>query len=258
MKRIMLGLLFDGENFYLSRNFRLQKLGDLSWLRKNFQIFELASFVDEIVVFHIVRRADTRDFADALGRLAEEIFVPLSVGGGIRSVDDADRLFRAGADRVLFSEMIWTDPLLVRAVGDKYGKQAVVGVLNFTSPSGGEVMIRRAGPTEVPLTSHGPSDVDDVLSLVGELVLQSIDRDGTGQGFPLDELTKFDGFAEVPWIAAGGFGVPDHFARVLSDDRVQAALTSNLLAFVGNGLELARAQATQSRIQLAVWEPYAV
>ena len=250
----MLGLLFDGQSFFLSRNFRLQKLGDLNWLRTNLQIFQLASVVDEIVVFHIARGADTESFVHPLQGLAEEIFIPLSVGGGIRSLEDADRLFRAGADRILFSETLWSNPSLVKSVGDKYGKQAVVGVMNFTSSEGGEIAIRSAERTRLRLGSPSARDADKLVALVGELVLQSIDRDGTGHGYPLEDLEKFAPLADLPWIASGGFGLPEHFAQALLDERLQAALTSNLLAFVGTGLQLARTQTIQSGVDLAEWE----
>jgi len=250
----MLGLLFDGQNFFLSRNFRLQRLGNLAWLRTNFQIFQLASFVDEIVVFHVARSADSESFGHALQGLAEEIFVPLSVGGGIRRLEDADRLFRAGADRVMFSEMLWSNQTLVEAVRDKYGKQAVVGVMNFTSSEDGEIAIRSAGRAKLGFGSPSARDAEELVPLVGELVLQSIDRDGTGHGYPLGDLGKFSALAELPWIASGGFGLPEHVAQALLDERLQAALTSNLLAFVGTGLELARLEAARSAVDLAEWE----
>lgn len=254
MKRIMLGLLFDGRSFFLSRNFRLQKLGDLNWLRTNLQIFQLASMVDEIVVFRIARSADIESFVQPFQGLAEEVFIPLTVGGGIRSLEDVDRLFRAGADRIMFSETLWTNPSLVKSVGDKYGKQSVVGVMNFTSSEGGEIAIRSAERTRLGLGSPSARDADTLGALVGELVLQSIDRDGTGHGYPLEDLEKFATLANLPLIASGGFGLPEHFAQALLDERLQAALTSNLLAFVGTGLQLARTQTIQSGVDLPEWE----
>jgi cyclase len=89
-KRIILGLLFDGTHFYLSRNFRLQKLGDLNWLQENFQIFDLASYVDEIAIFHIRRRLSFEDFGAALRELTRRIFVPVSVGGGLQDMREVE------------------------------------------------------------------------------------------------------------------------------------------------------------------------
>lgn len=253
MKRIILGLLFDGVDFYLSRNFRLQRLGDLAWLRANFKIFDLASQVDEVAVFHVARKLDARTFSSAINELSQNLFVPVSVGGGIRTLDDADLLFRSGADRVIFSSSLWGNKRLPREVAAKYGQQAIVGVLNYKSDNGDGVFVRALtanAPEWLPLKEL---DSETVSSAVGELVLQSVGRDGTGQGFPLDDLRSFEEYEATPWVAAGGFGAANHIPEALLDQRIQAALTSNLLAFAGSGLSLAREKAAEMGVQLPEW-----
>lgn len=256
MKRIILGLLFDGENFYLSRNFRLQRLGNLGWLQEHFQIFDLASFVDEVAVFHVARTTSTAHFAGAVRTLSENLFVPMSVGGGIRSVSDADVLFRSGADRLVFSGSLWNEPSLVAGIGQKYGQQSIVGVLNYSHPEDSRPVVRIKTDEEVTFASLEELPIGQLQSLVGEIVLQSIDKDGTGQGFPLDDLSSFPNFGEAPWIAAGGFGSTQHVSEALSDSRIEAVLTSNLLAFVGNGLQIAREDAVRRGVSLAHWESF--
>ena len=258
MKRIILGLLFDGVDFYLSRNFRLQRLGNMAWLEEHFQIFNLASHVDEVAVFHVGRTMSSAAFAGALTELARNLFIPISVGGGVRSIEDADLLFRSGADRIMFSGTLWNEPTLVREVGRQYGKQAVIGVLNYSQTEGKSPIIRyrnEEGIHGVELT-HLPTE--SLSSLVGEVVLQSIDRDGTGQGFPAGDLPSFAGLEETPLIAAGGFGSPAHVSQALSDFRVQAVLTSNLLAFVGTGLVIARQSALTVGVSLASWHDFSM
>ncbi len=256
MKRIILGLLFDGESFYLSRNFRLQRLGNLEWLRSHFRIFDLTSFVDEVAVFHVSRKLDTEQFAGALRDLTQNLFVPLSVGGGVRTVADADTIFRAGADRVMFSGTLWTNPGLVRDVTEKYGKQAVLGVLNysFLGLEGPRVRYHRDGSVVEENMASLPCA--EMAATVGELVIQSIERDGTGQGFPTDQLGLFSELSDLPWVAAGGFRAPHHVADALGNAAVRAVLTSNLLAFVGTGLELARTAASDLGVELADWVPF--
>ena len=257
MKRIILGLLFDGENFYLSRNFRLQRLGNLGWLQKHFQIFDLASFVDEVAVFHVARTTSTAQFAESVKTLSQNLFVPMSVGGGIRSVADADVLFRSGADRLLFSGSLWNEPGLIAAIGKKYGQQSIVGVLNYSHPEDSSPVVRVKTNEEVAFASLEELPIGALQSLVGEIVLQSIDKDGTGQGFPLHDLSGFPNLGQAPWIAAGGFGSTRHISEALSDSRIEAVVTSNLLAFVGNGLQIAREDAVRRGVSLARWETFA-
>jgi len=252
-KRIILGLLFDGTHFYLSRNFRLQKLGDLNWLQGNFQIFDLTSYVDEIAIFHIQRRMSSADFGVALRELTRRIFVPVSVGGGLRDMREVDGMFRSGADRIMFSNSIWGQPELIRATSEKYGAQATVGVINFMADESGLTAVRRVRDGSVEM-----ADIDKAVSCaqnlgLGEVVLQSVDKDGTGQGFPLLESRKVWGSSNIPVIAAGGFGSTAHIAECLADDHVEAVLTANLLAFLGDGLARARAQAVGIGTDMARW-----
>ena len=257
MKRIILGLLFDGVDFYLSRNFRLQRLGNMAWLQEHFGIFDLASHVDEVAVFHVARKMETKEFALQLKELARNLFIPISVGGGVRSIEEADALFRSGADRIMFSGTLWSDPNLVREVGAKYGKQSVIGVLNYSRAEGQDPVIRHRHREGSPPIALKALPTDSLGSLAGELVLQSIDRDGTGQGFPAESLSHFEELRETPWIAAGGFGSTAHVSQALGDSRIEAVLTSNLLAFVGTGLSLARSSSRERGVKLAVWEEWA-
>lgn len=254
MKRIILGLLFDGVDFYLSRNFRLQRLGNVAWLQEHFGIFDLASHVDEVAVFHVARKMETKAFAMELKELARNLFIPISVGGGVRSIEDADVLFRSGADRIMFSDTLWNDPSLVREVGIKYGKQSVVGVLNYSLTGAQCPEIRHRHREGFPPIAIKELPTKSLASLAGELVLQSIDRDGTGQGFPTESLAHFEEFRDISWITAGGFGSIAHVSQALVNPRIQAVLTSNLLAFVGSGLESARRAALDSGVSLAAWE----
>ena len=257
MKRIILGLLFDGVDFYLSRNFRLQRLGNMAWLQEHFGIFDLASHVDEVAVFHVARKMETKAFALELSELARNLFIPISVGGGVRSIEEADALFRSGADRIMFSSTLWNDPNLVREVGTKYGKQSVIGVLNYSRAEGQDPVIRHRHREGSPPIALKELPTDSLGSLVGELVLQSIDRDGTGQGFPVESLSHFEELGGTPWIVAGGFGSTAHVSQALGDSRIEAVLTSNLLAFVGTGLSLARSSSRERGVKLAVWEEWA-
>jgi len=252
-KRIILGLLFDGTHFYLSRNFRLQKLGDLNWLQENFQIFDLTSYVDEIAIFHIHRTLSSADFGVALRELTRRVFVPVSVGGGLRDMREVDGMFRSGADRIMFSNSIWAQPELIRATSEKYGAQATVGVINFMSDESGRSAVRRVRDGTVEMGDIANAVIRVQNLGLGEVVLQSVDKDGTGQGFPLPKIHKVWSTPNIPVIAAGGFGSTTHIAECLANEHVEAVLTSNLLAFLGDGLARARAQAVGTGTDMARW-----
>ena len=208
--------------------------------------------------FHVARKMETKAFALELRELARNLFIPISVGGGVRSIEEADALFRSGADRIMFSNTLWNDPNLVREVGTKYGKQSVIGVLNYSRAEGQDPVIRYRHREGSPPIVLKELPTQSLASLTGELVLQSIDRDGTGQGFPLESLSHFEELRETPWIAAGGFGSTAHVSQALGDPRIEAALTSNLLAFVGSGLESARQAALGSGVDLASWDRFSM
>jgi cyclase len=230
----------------------------MAWLQEHFGIFDLASHVDEVAVFHVARKMETKEFALQLKELARNLFIPISVGGGVRSIEEADALFRSGADRIMFSGTLWSDPNLVREVGAKYGKQSVIGVLNYSRAEGQDPVIRHRHREGSPPIALKALPTDSLGSLAGELVLQSIDRDGTGQGFPAESLSHFEELRETPWIAAGGFGSTAHVSQALGDPRIEAVLTSNLLAFVGSGLESARQAALGSGVDLASWDRFSM
>src|SRR5262245_37115888 len=112
-KRLIFILYFDSGVFFLSRNFRLQRVGDVRWLVDRFRFKNIGRFIDEIVILDVSRNANAdrcggRVFNEALTYLMRETFVPLTIGGGIRSIEDASRCFGLGADKILFNSPILT------------------------------------------------------------------------------------------------------------------------------------------------------
>ena len=252
-KRLIFTLLFENGYFILSRNFRAQRIGDLEWLNKNYDFARVASYIDELIILNISRNAgDQRGFCAVVEQLARGCFAPISVGGGIRSIQDAANLFRSGADKIVLNKAVFDNPSLIQELASLYGRQAVVASLDA----------RRQGEEFLFLTDGGRS-VRDASALVplfdsltfGEFYLNSIDRDGTGQGFDFALANFFSQLntRSFPVILSGGAGKAEHLVDALSLDHINAVATANLLNFVGDGLQKARETLLESGIKLATW-----
>jgi imidazole glycerol-phosphate synthase subunit HisF len=174
--------------------------------------------IDELVFLDITASSgDRQTMFDVVSRTAEEVFIPLTVGGGVRSADDFDRLLRAGADKVGINTAAIADPNILRQAADRFGAQCVVL----------SVDARRAPDTAsgFEVTTHGGRRGTgiDALSWIeqaeelgaGEILLNSMDADGTKAGFDVEMITAARAIASVPIIASGGAGAAGHFAEAV-------------------------------------------
>jgi cyclase len=252
-KRLIFTLLYQKGAFMLSRNFRLQRVGDVRWLTKNYNFSRIATSIDELIILDVSREeSDQEAFLRAAGEVCRDCFMPLALGGGIRTREHADRLIASGADKVVVNTILHHEPGLVRELVRTYGSQAVVGSLDF----------RCRGPVYTVYAHRGQSAVEgDLLEIVkriedlgvGEVYLNSIDRDGTGQGY-WEEAAELVGHGcSVPLILAGGAGNARHLKQGLDHLRVDAVATANLFNFVGEGLPQARAELLVMGAPLARW-----
>lgn len=253
-KRIIFTLLYDSGSFMLSRNFRLQRVGNLEWLQRNYNFAHIAFFIDELTVLDVTRGERNPDaFCDALKALTAGCFVPISAGGGVRSVAQASQLLRSGADKIVVNSPLFDRPGLVRELAQEFGQQCVVGSVDMKRDrAGGYRIITESGTR---LVEQEPAGALYWLNeqWVGELYLNSIDRDGTGQGYDLALLDQLPADCSVPVIMAGGVGNGAHLAVGFADSRVDAVATAHLFNFVGDGLQRAREALVNQGARLAVW-----
>ena len=190
-----------------------------------------AEGADEITFLDVSASAEGRTtMVDVVGRTAEEVFVPLTVGGGVRSVADVDRLLRAGADKVGVNTAAVADPDLVAQIAQRFGSQVLVLSVDARRVTGD---VRTESGYEV--TTHGGrrgTGIDAVEWArrgaelgAGEILLNSMDADGTTAGFDLEMLADVRREVHVPLIASGGAGTPEHFvaAAQAGADAVLAA-----------------------------------
>lgn len=251
-KRIIFTLLYDSGSFVLSRNFRLQNVGDLGWLEKNYNFKQISSFIDELVVLDVTRNnRDINLFSDMLKKLTSECFVPIAAGGGVRSCEDARLLLRSGADKVVLNSIIYKDYNMVKIIAKEFGQQCVIGSIDLMNENDAHSVLINNG-TEKDSKFNLSWIYDDY---VGEVYLNSINRDGTGQGYDFSTLNEIPKDCKLPIILAGGVGNSAHLKEGLLNQRVDAVATAHLFNFIGNGLQNARNSIIASKIPLAKWPP---
>jgi len=182
---------------------------------------------DEIVFLDVTATAKGRVATlDVVSRTAETVFVPLTVGGGVRTEGDVRALLRAGADRVALNTAAVADPALLARCAERFGAQCmVVAVDARRRGSSWEVMVD-AGRTRTGLDVVAWCRTAQA-SGAGEIVLTSIDRDGTGEGYDLELLRAVTAAVDVPVVASGGAGVPAHFAQAVVDGGANAVLAAS-------------------------------
>lgn len=253
-KRIIFTLLYDSGSFMLSRNFRLQRVGNLDWLQRNYNFAHIAFFIDELIVLDVTRgQRNTDAFCETLKALTAGCFVPIAAGGGVRSVAQARQLLCSGADKIVVNTPLFDQLELVRELAQEFGQQCVVGSVDMKrSSDGGYQVVTGMGTRPV---ERSPAEALAWLNeqWVGELYLNSIDRDGTGQGYDLSLLDQLPAGCSVPVILAGGVGNGAHLAVGFADPRADAVATAHLFNFVGDGLQRVRESMLQQGARLAVW-----
>jgi cyclase len=189
-----------------------------------------AEGADELVFLDISAAPEGRGtLLDIVERTARRAFIPLTVGGGVRSVRDMRDVLRAGADKVSLNTAAVADPTLISGCANRFGRQAVVVAIDARRRTGGdgwEVAVR-GGRETTPLDAVGWAERAVELG-AGELLVTSIDRDGTRSGFDTDLLRAITDRVEVPVIASGGAAGPDDFVRAVVDGGADAVLAASI------------------------------
>lgn len=253
-KRLIFTLLWQKGAYCLSRNFKLQTAGDLTWIKKHYNFQVIAFSIDELVVLNVARGdKGLESFAADVAELTRGCFVPLAAGGGIRSLGDARLLLNSGADKLVVNTPLYDQPDLVRELAQQFGRQCVVGSIDYKRTERGTEVFTQNGAR--PTGKSVEEAVAHAQGLgVGEIYLTSIERDGTGQGYDMGTLLRAIEASRVPLIASGGVGNFDHLADWLVQERASAAATANIFNFLGAGLIEARHHIAGRGIPLAQWE----
>jgi|TARA_B110000971_G_C19950906_1_gene473311 imidazole glycerol-phosphate synthase subunit HisF len=256
-KRIIFALLYCDGFFYLSRNFRLQKVGDINWLINNFGFGDTCHFIDELVCILVKKKPtqeDKKKFLENIEKLRKKIFIPITIGGGISSIDDVENYFLNGADKILINSKIYDSELMFKTA-ELWGEQSISIMIDYQAINNNEDynIFTESGTKSLMTFSNFK---DNILPKIpyGELILNSIDKDGNGTGLDLEIMKNFNNKIKSPILLMGGAGKPEHILEGLKIKNVSGVLTANLFNFLGSGLEIARKKSIDNGISLANFE----
>jgi cyclase len=197
---------------------------------------ELAAFyndegADELVFLDITASSDSRaTMIDVVERTASQIFIPLTVGGGVRSVEDMRQLLRAGADKVSINTAAINNPDLIRQGAERFGRQCIVVAIDARRDGDGWGVYTHGGRKPAGLDAVEWAERAADLG-AGELLVTSMDRDGGKDGYDVELLAEIGSRVNIPVIASGGAGKLDHLVDALAPGRADAVLAASIFHF---------------------------
>ena len=205
----------------------LANAGDPAALARRYNV----EGIDELVILDVTATLERRRALDAtLRAVSAELFIPLAVGGGIKSEDDASAALDAGADKVALNSAALADPSLLSRLARRYGSQAVIVAIDAKRERDGYAVFARSGSMRTPREAvEWAREAADRGA--GEVLLTSIDRDGTRTGFDCALTAAVSSAVPIPVIASGGAGTFDHFFEVFTEGRADAALAASVFHF---------------------------
>ena len=206
---------------------QLRHAGDPAELARRYN----AEGIDEVVVLDITATLEGRQaLARTIASVAKEIFLPLAVGGGIRSEDDAAAAIDAGADKVSLNTAALRSPQLISTLANRYGSQAVIVAIDAKRCEGGFDVFVRSGQTDTGRDAVEWAREAEARG-AGEILLTSMDRDGTKAGFDCEMTAAVSTAVDIPVIASGGAGTFDHFVDVFTRGCADAALAASIFHY---------------------------
>ncbi|HEY2962838.1 MAG TPA: imidazole glycerol phosphate synthase subunit HisF [Pyrinomonadaceae bacterium] len=195
-----------------------------------------AEGADELTFLDITASSDKRDIvADLVRRVADEVFIPFTVGGGLRTVEDIRAILRAGADKITLNTAALKQPQLINACAETFGSQCVVVAIDARrritdAPSAGWEVYIHGGRHNVGIDALEWAVRAQQLG-AGEILLTSMDRDGTRSGYDIELTRAVSGAVRIPVIASGGAGKLEHFYEALTEGGASAVLAASLFHF---------------------------
>lgn len=234
LKRMMPCLLFDGSGLVKTVRFRNPTyVGDPINAIKIYNEKE----VDELVLLDIRASTERRPpLFDRIRAFAAECFMPFSYGGGVRAIEDFARLYKAGVEKVIVNTLCFTDPAAVRKAVDTFASSSVVGSVDYRRSfwHGPQVFSRGGQRTPRSVVEHCRYIAEEIG--VGEIMLCSVDREGTWGGFDMEMVSAVARAVQVPVIASGGAGSAEDIRRVLYETDANGAAIGSMAVFQKKGM----------------------
>jgi cyclase len=205
---------------------------------------------DELVFLDITASSDARDTTvEMAARVAEEVFIPFTIGGGIRSVDDARRLLRAGADKVSVNSAAVDRPELISEIAAEFGAQCCVVAIDARRTDLGFEVFVHGGRIPTGIDALGWAKRAEELG-AGEILLTSMDRDGTKQGFDLELTRAMTDSGTIPVIASGGVGTLEHLVEGVLGGGADALLAASIFHFEEHTIAEAKSALAEAGIHV--------
>ena len=220
--QVVKGINFEG----------LRSAGDPAELARRYN----AEGIDELVILDITATLESRRaLAETIRAVARELFIPLAVGGGIRTAADADAAVEAGADKVSLNTAALADPALITTLAERYGSQAIVVAIDAKKDGNRFAVYARSGQTSANRDAVEWAREAESRG-AGEILLTSIDRDGTKAGFDCELTAAVSRAVSIPVIASGGAGGLDDFVAVFTTGSADAALAASIFHYAETGV----------------------
>lgn len=239
------------------RNGRVVKGKNFKGIQDVSDPVEMAEFynregADELVFYDITASVEERGiFTDILEKAASRIFIPLTVGGGINTLEDFDRVLKCGADKVSVNSGGIKNPDIIEKAAKKYGDQCVVLSMDIKRVDGRYRLFSKGGRVDTGIDAVEWA-VDGVNRGAGELVVNSIDTDGVKEGFDLEMLQEIAARVKVPIIASGGAGKKEDFSELFALEGIDAGLAASIFHFkeirIGELKRYLRAEGVEVRL----------
>ena len=255
MKRLIFSLLYEDGMFVLSRNFQRQTVGNLNWLLENYNLEKVSLGLDELIILDVSIEKNQGEFIRVLKEISQKIFIPITVGGGIYSLNDVENFLQNGADKILLNNLFFKNKKLFTQIANIFGKQFIVGCIDYKKIDNNHLVFKN----EAKNLHEDKTLINQIKDLyssgAGEIILQSIDLDGTGAGMDKDIIHIIEKVnISSPIILKGGVGRPEHILDLMKNDYVEAVCTANLFNFIGDTFIYTRNLLLKNKIKVANWK----
>lgn len=210
---------------------------------------------DELVFLDITASSDARNIkAELVRRVAETIFIPFTVGGGIRTVDDFRMILREGADKVAVNSAAIMNPTLISEAAEKFGSQCVVVAIDAKRrEDGGWNIFKNGGRVDMGIDAVEWAIQAEKLG-AGEILLTSMDCDGTKAGYDIELTKTVAENVSIPVIASGGAGTKEHFYEALTEGKAEAALAASLFHYKELEINDVKKYLREKGVSVRLWE----